>query len=389
LALQQQEPIPEGPTSQALAAIARDTKVAVAVGVAEVDVAAGKRYNTLLLVGSNGHEVVRYRKVHLRDSEATWASPGDGFLVAEYHGTRLGGWICCDTRFAASGRSESLAGAALALVATAWLGPDADWELLLRARAADIGLFVAASALQGPTVPGAASGSKGNVQAFQGGSMIVGPRGQVLASLPRGVEGVVCAELDLAEHARWHAALPVLADCRRHQAAGRSSPGWAVGPHVTTSASGTVAGEQAAKAAARKAAGNRLDIAAAALIGIGGQLDSARARAAGCRARTATFGARAALLVAVTKARALTKVKDADGAVRVLDAALAPHVGWTSLFSGGPLFDRTIHFIAACRGGSLEVVVLLARVRVWVSFDTSPRPHPPRTYSAIQLANSH
>ncbi|MBL4575068.1 MAG: carbon-nitrogen hydrolase family protein, partial [Opitutaceae bacterium] len=154
------EAIP-GPTSQTLSRMAKENKIAVAIGMPELDEVSGIRYNTMLLIGADGEEVFRYHKVHLWTREKAWAQPGEDFPVKEWESIPTGMWVCYDSRFPEAARSIALAGGKLSLVATAWLGPSDEWELAIRSRAMDNGIFVAASALQG--------------EPFYGPSLIVDP----------------------------------------------------------------------------------------------------------------------------------------------------------------------------------------------------------------------
>lgn len=187
------EPIP-GPASEVLAAIAADQGIALAAGLPEEEGA--HRFNTLLLLGADGKELGRYRKVHLWETEKSWARPGDGFPVVDWGGVRTGLWNCYDCRFPEAGRAVARKGAVLALAPAAWLGPADEWELAVRARAMDNGIFVAASALLGKN--------------FHGVSMIVDPHGTVLARGREGEDGVVSVEIDLEEVGRFRKRLPLL-----------------------------------------------------------------------------------------------------------------------------------------------------------------------------------
>jgi predicted amidohydrolase len=191
------ETIP-GPVSEEIARIARRHGLALAIGLPEADDPVGLCHNTLLLTDADGREQLRYRKVHLWDTERSWARPGDGFPVREFLGLHLGAQICYDVRFPEGARSLALAGAQLILLATAWLGPVEEWELAVRSRALDNGIFVAASALQG--------------DGFHGSSLIVDPHGTVLARGDPGVEQLVISEVDPAAVARFHQRVPLLQD---------------------------------------------------------------------------------------------------------------------------------------------------------------------------------
>lgn len=188
------EPIP-GPISESLAKLAREHRIAIAAGVAERE-ADGRLRNTFLLLDTGGRELLRYRKVHLWDTEKTWATPGEEFPVAQLGDITIGQWICYDNRFPETARSLAKAGAQLALSAAAWFGPAEEWELTLRARALDNGIFTAGSVLLGPH--------------FHGTALIVNPHGTVLARGEPGVDQIITADIDLEAITRFHQRTPLL-----------------------------------------------------------------------------------------------------------------------------------------------------------------------------------
>ncbi len=189
------EPIP-GPISQQLSALAQQHQLAIAAGIAEKDEQTGLLHNTMLLVDDHGREVLRYRKVHLWDTEKSWATPGTGFPVAKLNETQIGQIICYDTRFPEAVRSLARNGAQLVLSCAAWFGPDEEWALVLRSRALDNGIFVAGSVLNGPH--------------FHGVSLIANPHGQILAQGQLGEESVVAADIDLEVMKAFHKRVPLL-----------------------------------------------------------------------------------------------------------------------------------------------------------------------------------
>ena len=65
------EPIPDGPTTQFLVALAREKNAHVCAGIPEL--AGTKCYNSAVLVGPQGH-LVTYRKLHLFYEEKFWFS---------------------------------------------------------------------------------------------------------------------------------------------------------------------------------------------------------------------------------------------------------------------------------------------------------------------------
>ncbi len=189
------EPIP-GPITQQLSTIAQQHGLAIAGCIAEKDEQTGLLHHTMLLLDEHGSEILRYRKVHLWDTEKSWATPGTGFPVAKLQDTQVGMIVCYDTRFPESVRSLAKNDAQIILSCAAWFGPDEEWELAIRSRAMDNGLFVAGSVLNGPH--------------FHGASLIADPHGKILASGNPGEESVVTANIDLEVMKNFHKRVPLL-----------------------------------------------------------------------------------------------------------------------------------------------------------------------------------
>jgi predicted amidohydrolase len=170
-----------------------------------------KLSNTSVVFDAEGRIAAVYRKIHLfdvdvgghvyRESEAE--EPGDEPVVAELEGWPLGLSVCYDVRFPELYRILALEGALLVTVPahfTLYTGKD-HWHVLLRARAIENQLYVAAAAQIGETQPGKLS---------YGRSLIADPWGIVLAQAPD-EEGVIAAELDRARLEDVRRRLPSLA----------------------------------------------------------------------------------------------------------------------------------------------------------------------------------
>jgi deaminated glutathione amidase len=179
------------------------------------DGAAGPRFcNSSYVADAAGEIRAVYRKVHLFDvvvgddlseSESSSTVPGDQLVAVELPGFTLGMSICYDLRFPELYRALALAQATVMAVPSAFAEATgrAHWEVLLRARAVENGAFVVAPAQHGP----------GATWPMFGHSMIVDPWGVVLAELAAG-DGVVTADIDLADAHRRRAQVPVLRDRR-------------------------------------------------------------------------------------------------------------------------------------------------------------------------------
>lgn len=170
--------------------------------------------NTCPVYGPDGELLALYRKIHLFDvdvggqsyRESDTEDPGEAPVVCAAAGWQVGLTICYDLRFPELYRIETLQGAELITVPAAFTmftGKD-HWELLLRARAVENQLYVAAANQWGEYVPGKAS---------YGRSVIVDPWGVVLAAAPD-EDCVISAELDRTRIRRVRESVPSLANRR-------------------------------------------------------------------------------------------------------------------------------------------------------------------------------
>jgi predicted amidohydrolase len=153
-----------------------------------------------------GRLVDKYRKLHLFSlmNEDRSFTGGDRWVVAETSIGRLGVFICYDLRFPELARRLAVEGAEILVVPGEWPKPrEEHWRTLLRARAMENQLFVVAANCCGVT---------GKLDFF-GSSLIIGPKGEVLAE--GGYEPVeLVADLDFAEMANWREQIPCFRDRR-------------------------------------------------------------------------------------------------------------------------------------------------------------------------------
>ena len=170
-----------------------------------------KLSNTSLVFNPDGEIVAVYRKIHLfdvevgghvyRESEAE--EPGDEPTVAALGEWPIGLSVCYDLRFPELYRILALEGARVVTVPahfTLYTGKD-HWHVLLRARAIENQLYVAAAAQIGETRRGRPS---------YGRSLVADPWGIVLAEAPD-EETVIAADLDARRLQDVRAKLPSLA----------------------------------------------------------------------------------------------------------------------------------------------------------------------------------
>lgn len=207
-------PIP-GPFTEPFAAIARHYGCWILTGsLAETSADPDRPWNTSALIGPSGEVVARYRKIHLfdvavesgaMDLESARVLGGTDAVVADLGGARLGLTICYDLRFPELYRTLALAGADILAVPsnfTEQTGRD-HWEVLLRARAIENGVWVL-----GPAQIGGPPG-----QPAYGHSMVIDPWGIVVAEAPDR-EAIVRAVIDTDRVAAVRRQIPALANRR-------------------------------------------------------------------------------------------------------------------------------------------------------------------------------
>jgi len=176
----------------------------------------GKLANRGFGIDSNGESRARYDKMHLFDVDRptgeSWresASYDAGSKSVVVDGTpvgRLGLAICYDLRFPALFERLSEADAQIVSIPAAFTVPTgkAHWEVLLRARAIEAGLFVVAAAQFGEHQDG---------RRTYGHSLLVDPWGQIVLDMEERI-GVSFADIDLAQIEDVRQRLPAISHRR-------------------------------------------------------------------------------------------------------------------------------------------------------------------------------
>jgi deaminated glutathione amidase len=209
--------------------LAVELGIHVHVGSTAIALGDGKIANRGFLFAPDGELVCRYDKIHMFDVDLdngeSWREsavyrPGEAGLVASLPFGNMGFAICYDVRFPHLFRSEAMAGADILTVPAAFTKQtgEAHWEILLRARAIENGAFLIAAAQAGLHEDGR--------ETF-GHSMIIDPWGKVLASAGGSGEGIVLAEIDVADVKAARAKIPNLKNGREFsmKSAGKGSKG--------------------------------------------------------------------------------------------------------------------------------------------------------------------
>lgn len=184
----------EGPTVATAAALAAELEATIVVGLLERD--GDALYDSAALVAPGG-AVTAYRKTHLYPPERAHFAAGDRLVTVPTPAGEVAPMICFEHAFPELATALALAGAqVLAIPSAVPYGYEHLLALRTRARAQDNQLFAVAANLAGGT--------------FCGGSLIVDPRGEVLAAAGRGDEAV-SATIDLEAIAREREREPALA----------------------------------------------------------------------------------------------------------------------------------------------------------------------------------
>ncbi len=175
----------------------------------------GKIYNSSFIFDRTGKIIDTHRKIHLFDidipdsitfNESDIITAGNKITVVETEYCKIGVAICYDIRFPELFRLMGLAGAELIVVPGAFnmtTGP-AHWETLIRARAIDNQVYVAAAS---------PSTNKNLPYVAYGHSTIVDPWGNIMA-MAGGSEKIIFADIDLGYINKVRKELPVLKNRR-------------------------------------------------------------------------------------------------------------------------------------------------------------------------------
>jgi predicted amidohydrolase len=196
---------------------AKRDAVWVHLGSLAVTAEDGKFANRGFVIDSTGEIRASYDKIHLFDVDLptgeSWRESNvyrggsEAVIVDRTPVGRLGLTICYDLRFPALFQSLTDAGAQLVSVPAAFTVPTgrAHWEILLRARAIEAGVFVVAAAQCGRHEDG---------RETYGHSLIVDPWGTILLDMGEQV-GVAFGEIDLGKVDEVRGRIPAIRHRRK------------------------------------------------------------------------------------------------------------------------------------------------------------------------------
>ena len=187
-----------GPTINLIAQRANDYGIYVAFGMVTKEKVESVLYNSAILVGPDGDLVQTYNKIHLRGEERMAFREGFKLPIAETDIGNIGLMLGYDLAYPEVARSLALDGADIICCLANWEATHIDeWKTYSRARAYENAVYIIGANRVGEDV----------TMTFGGESMIVGPRGQLYASLidetdpetGEPLEGIAMAHIDLDE----------------------------------------------------------------------------------------------------------------------------------------------------------------------------------------------
>lgn len=187
-----------GPTVNLMAQRANDYGIFIAFGMVTKEKVESVLYNSAILVGPDGELIDVYNKVHLRGEERMAFREGFKLPVAETEIGNIGLMIGYDLAYPEVARSLTLDGADIICCMANWEAANIDeWKTYVRARAYENSVYIAGANRVGEDV----------TLNFGGESMVVGPRGEIYASLAEEtdpetgapLEGFAVARIDLDE----------------------------------------------------------------------------------------------------------------------------------------------------------------------------------------------
>jgi N-carbamoylputrescine amidase len=206
------EPIP-GPTTQALADLAKEKKIVIIASLFERR-DAGIYHNTSTVIDTDGTLLGTYRKMHIPDDplyyEKFYFTPGDlGFRAFDTDSGKIGTLVCWDQWYPEGARLTALQGAVILFYPTAIGWHPAEkaefgeaqydaWRTIQRAHAIANGVYVGVVNRVGfETGNIRGNEAKGAGLQFWGGSFIADPFGRILAQGSHDKEEILTAEVDL------------------------------------------------------------------------------------------------------------------------------------------------------------------------------------------------
>jgi len=200
------ERVPEGPFVSAMAALARKHGIFIASGITEWDQRRERIFNSGVMLDRKGEVAIHYHKQFLATHDQNWFSFGErGCPVVDTDLGRIGLLICFDGRIPEIARSLALQGAEIIVDMANFFAMD-QADMWGPARSYENGVWLVAATK---------AGHERSIY-YPGGSMIVDPKGRVVAKMPYDHHGVIVADVEpeLAHDKSIYAANDKFADRR-------------------------------------------------------------------------------------------------------------------------------------------------------------------------------
>ena len=183
-----------GPSVNIMAQRAREFDTHIAFGMVVKERVESILYDAAVLIDNEGEVIGDYRKIHLKGEERMTFRPCFKLPVFETAFGDVGMLIGWDMAFPEAARCLALDGAELILCLANWEEPHVEeWRAYLMSRAFENSVYIAAANRVGEEV----------TMNFFGQSMIVGPRGEMLAMVDEPGEGYGVARIDLDQVRRF------------------------------------------------------------------------------------------------------------------------------------------------------------------------------------------
>ncbi len=177
-----------------------EKKVVIASSMPEIH--DNKIFNTFFIIDIDGKTAGRYKKIHLftLTKEHHYFANGIEPVVCETSIGKIGMMICYDLRFPELCRKLTDKGAEIVIVSAQWPTQRVEhWETLLKARAIENQVFVAAANRSGKT----------SLLDYPGKSQIITPWGKVIAQAGNNSE-LICCVIDTDEIKQAREKIPCL-----------------------------------------------------------------------------------------------------------------------------------------------------------------------------------
>ena len=191
-----------GETARTLSEIADETNCTI-MGAGITRASTGFYNHVSIYNPHEAQEFRGYNKMNLFFPEKESFKAGSEINLFKFNNWSITSFICYDLRFPEIFREATKKGANLITIQAAWPAKRrAHWETLLRARAIENQVYIAAV--------NAVSESNDQKLPLAGTSLIISPNGDILAEGPTQSEAVISAELDLQAEHDYRKSFPVL-----------------------------------------------------------------------------------------------------------------------------------------------------------------------------------